>query len=67
MKVKMKTTGAGPLWIASPGQEIDVPDETGIDLIQGGFAFAVGGAFETATAGPRENASMPKSRVKRGK
>ena len=38
MRIKMKTTLAGPNFTAKPGEEIEVPEEQGYDLINGRYA-----------------------------
>jgi hypothetical protein len=42
MRIRYKTTSAGPQAIFHKGDIADVPDATGVRLIAGGFAEAVG-------------------------
>lgn len=60
MKIKMKTTAAGPALAFKLGQVlkvgVDVDAATAQAFVAGGYAEAVGP--ETATAGPAENAAL---------
>jgi len=37
----MVTLAAGPMGVWPPGEELDVPDEVGIVLVEGGYAVPV--------------------------
>lgn len=53
MKIRANTLIAGPTVIIHPGQEAEVPDAFGQDLIQGGYAVRIGAVvIETAEAKP---------------
>jgi hypothetical protein len=66
MKIKMKTSAAGPGGIYQEGQSYDVPDHIGqkqaIDFIHGGYAADISPPVkkvvaETATMKPAEKAT----------
>jgi hypothetical protein len=71
MKVKMRTTAAGPNGTAQEGQVVDVDAKHAKQLIAGGYAAlyetavkkprrkAVRKAAETAEAGPPETTAEP--------
>lgn len=52
MKIKMRTTAAGPNGTAVEGSVVDVDAKTAEALIGGGYASA----YETATKAPRKKA-----------
>lgn len=59
MRVQMRQTMAGPQGVTLAGQQVDVPDPLGRQLIAGGYAVAVGPApAETATAEPAQEATV---------
>ena len=60
MKVKMKTTIAGPKFSASAVKTIIVSDEQGQNLVDEGYAVKVGdgGGVQTADSPAPENAAM---------
>lgn len=60
MRVRMKTLAAGPDVLRKPGELVDVNDDEGVALIQGGYAERVPGPIETAVAGPAAEAVTTK-------
>lgn len=58
MRIRMKTSIAGPTVSAGPGQEIEVNDADGARLIASGQAEAVKTKKEAATRSRRETASL---------
>lgn len=59
MRIKMKSTMAGPDGNASPGQVIDVPDTEARALLAGGYAEAVDPPQESQTVAAQETATTP--------
>lgn len=41
MRVRMKSTAAGPLGVAQPGDVLDLPAEAAAALVSGGYADAI--------------------------
>ena len=70
MIVVMKTTKAGPDGNAMPGDKVEVDEKIGKQLVECGFAYAVG-PVEVASVQPPENAQIktPRARTvtKRGR
>lgn len=66
MKVRMKSTSAGPGGTMLPGSTVEVDNQTGIDLVRGGFAEMIGGQprQETAAIKYPESVETRKRKVK---
>lgn len=66
MKIKMRTTLAGPSGVLSAGQVADVSDEEGKALVDRGFAEAMDKApeqkIETADQQPQETTAKRRGR-----
>lgn len=64
MKVKMRTTMAGPKGVFHVGEIIDLPKAEAYALCEGRFAEQVdaGDAPETAAVAPPENTARPRAR-----
>lgn len=67
MKIRMKTTMAGPGGVAQAGEMVDVPDVTARLLVLAGYAVLVepepsSMPVEEATAPPAETAEAPAQR-----
>lgn len=43
MQIRLKTTAAGPDWVATPGQTVDLDATSAQDLLDGGYAELVDG------------------------
>ena len=56
MRIRMRTTIAGPEFAAPAGKEIEVSAEQGVELIEAGYADPVRAAKETATAPAKRRA-----------
>ena len=61
MKIKAKVLLAGPWGTAQPGEWLDVPEQVGKVLVEGGFAEAVNGFGERIERieGEIETTDMP--------
>lgn len=53
MRIKLRTPYASPTRSANPGDEIEVSEEEGRELIDGKYAVRVGQPIETASFSPR--------------
>jgi hypothetical protein len=53
MKIKMRVHFAGPSFSASPGDEIERPDDEAMRLVQKGYAVALTAMPEVETAVPK--------------
>ena len=59
MKIKMITTMSGPTLSANPGDELNVADDFGRDLVNGGYAINLNPKIiETAVLETPENTSI---------
>lgn len=58
MKIKMRTTMAGPKGVVVAGEVIDLPKGEAYALVEGRYADQIEGEPETATAEAPENTSM---------
>ena len=56
MRIRMRTTIAGPEFTAPAGKEIEVSAEQGLELIEAGYADPVHTAKEQATAPAKRRA-----------
>lgn len=65
MRIRMKTTAAGPDYNYQPGQEVDVPKALALQWIEQGHAEPVGTVKETAAVEPPEKAVTPKKARRR--
>lgn len=65
MKIRMKTTAAGPDYNYQPGQEVDVPKALALKWIEQGNAEPLGTVKETAAVEAPEQAVTPKTTRKR--
>lgn len=64
MKIKMRTTMAGPAGVVIAGQVVDLPKAEAYALVEGRYADQIDVEPETATAEPPENTAMPRRRAK---
>ncbi len=65
MRVKMRTTMAGPQGVAEAGKPADLPKETALDLIEHGFATPIDRMPSNPAAPPKSE--MPTESTTRGR
>ena len=64
MKIKMRTTMAGPNGVIHAGEVVDVPKAEAYALCEGRYAEQIEAEPEAAAMAPPENTARPRARAR---